>query len=179
MDRYIFQKATNEDIDEILLLIQKRIKWMDENNISQWNKTNYLKYYPKNYYEELVSKGELYVAKYADSNSVIGACALLEQDKCWNDSSQSHYIHNLVTDIGVSGIGGTIIKFCEQIAIKDGKNKIRLDCQASNHKLNEYYCGLGFEYVGIVQDGNYTGIKREKTLTYIKVNDVYHKGKIL
>lgn len=28
MDRYIFQKAMNEDIDKILILIQKRIKWM-------------------------------------------------------------------------------------------------------------------------------------------------------
>ncbi|VBB07776.1 acyl-coa n-acyltransferase [Lucifera butyrica] len=103
MDRYSFQKAINEDVDEILILIQKRINWMDENNISQWNKTNYLKYYPKNYYEELVSKGQLYVVKYGNLNSVIGAFALLEQDKCWNDSSQSYYIHNLVTDIGVSG----------------------------------------------------------------------------
>ena len=164
MNRYIFQKAMNEDIDEILILIQKRIKWMDENNISQWNKTNYLKYYPKNYYGELVSKGQLYVVKYEDLNSIIGAFALLEQDNCWNDSSQSYYIHNLVTDIGVSGIGATIIKFCEQIAIKHGKNKIRLDCQASNHKLNEYYSELGFEYVGMVEEGNYTGIKREKKL---------------
>jgi len=164
VDRCVFQKAVNEDIDEILILIQKRIKWMDENNISQWNKTNYLKYYPKNYYEDLVLNDQLYVVKYGHLNSVIGAFALLEQDTCWDDSSQSYYIHNLVTDIEVSGIGMTIIKFCEQIAIKHGKNKIRLDCQASNHKLNEYYIGLGFEYVGMVQEGNYTGIKREKKL---------------
>lgn len=72
MDRYVFQKAMNEDIDEILKIIKKRIKWMDENNISQWNKTNYLKYCPKNYYEELVLKGQLYVAKYGELNSVIG-----------------------------------------------------------------------------------------------------------
>ena len=164
MDRYIFQKAMNEDLDEILILIQKRIRWMDENNISQWNKTNYLTYYPKNYYENLVSKGQLYVVKNEDINTVIGAVALLEEDELWNDSSQSYYIHNLVTDIGVSGIGATIINYCEQIAIKYGKNKIRLDCQASNHKLNEYYSGLGFEYVEMVQDGNYTGSKREKKL---------------
>lgn len=42
--------------------------------------------------------------------------------------------------------------------------KIKLDCQASNHELNEYHSGLGFEYVGMVQEGNYTGIKREKKL---------------
>lgn len=164
MERYIFQKASNEDVDEILMLIQNRIKWMDENNISQWNKTDYLKAYPKSYFEELVSKGELYVVKYRDLNKVIGAVALLEQDKRWKDSSQSYYIHNLVTDIGVPGIGETIINFCEAIAIKHGKNKIRLDCQNSNHKLNEYYSRLGFEYVEMVQEGNYTGIKREKKL---------------
>ena len=166
MDKYIFQKAMNEDIDEILILIQKRVKWMDENNINQWNKTNYLKHCPKNYYEELVSRDQLYVVKYVDLNIVIGAFALLEQDKFWNDSSQSYYIHNLVTAIGVSGIGATIIKFCEQIAIKHGNNKIRLDCQASNNKLNEYYSGLGFEYVGMVKESIYTGIKREKNLIY-------------
>ena len=166
MDKYVFQKARNEDIDEILILVEKRIKWMDENNISQWNKTNYLKYCPKNYYEELVLKDQLYVVKYGDLNNVIGAFSLLEQDKFWDDSSQSYYIHNLVTDIGVPGIGVTIIRFCEQIAIKHGKKKIRLDCQASNHKLKEYYAGLGFENVGRVQDGIYTGVKLEKKLNH-------------
>lgn len=165
MDKYIFQKAIKTDIDEILMLIEKRIEWMNENNIDQWNKTNYLECYPKEYFEEMVSEGQLYVIKDGKFGSIIGSVTLLEQDKRWNDSSQSYYIHNLVSDTEVSDIGVTIINFCEQIAIKNDKNKIRLDCQASNYKLNEYYAKLGFEYIGSVQDDNYTGNKREKKLS--------------
>lgn len=164
MDKYIFKKAITADIDEILELIQKRIEWMDRNSINQWNKTNYLECYPKRYFEELVSKSQLYVMKDRKYGRVIGAVALLEEDKCWNNDSQSYYIHNLVSDTEISGIGETIINLCEKIAIENGKSKIRLDCQDSNHKLNEYYNKLGFQYVGNIQDGNYTGNKREKKL---------------
>ena len=166
MDGDRLQKATHEDLDEILMLIQKRIDWMDENNIRQWNITNYVDCYPRSYFEDLAAKGQLYVVKDGSLNRVIGAVALLEQDQRWNDNIPSYYIHNLVSDAGFCGIGARIIGCCEKIALDDGKQRLRLDCQASNDKLRAYYSDLGFECVGRVEEGKYTGIKMEKRLSH-------------
>ena len=157
-----FEKATHEDLDEIMMLIQKRIDWMDDNNIHQWNTTNYFECYPSSYFENLAAKGQLYVVKEKNLNRVIGAVALLKQDKRWNDNVPSYYIHNLVSDAGFSGIGARIIECCEELALKDGKERLRLDCQSSNEKLQAYYNDLGFKCVGRVEEGNYRGIKMEK-----------------
>ena len=164
MDKNIFKIAINADIDAVLELIQKRIEWMDKNNIFQWNKTNYLTCYPKKYFDELVSKSHLFVMKDEMAGRIIGAVALLEEDKRWNDNLPSYYIHNLVSDAEIPGIGAAIIKCCEKMAINNHKNRIRLDCQASNHKLNQYYQELGFQYVEKIQDGHYIGNKREKRM---------------
>jgi len=163
MDNYIFKQANTADVDKILKLIQKRIKWMEEHNINQW-KDNYFKSYPKEYFEARVFKGQLFVVKVEMSDNIIGAVTLSEEDSYWDDNIQSYYIHNLVSDGEVSGIGTKIIAFSEKIAIERGVNMIRLDCQASNDKLNNYYYNLGFHLVGTVQDGDYIGNKREKKL---------------
>lgn len=170
MENYIFIKAKYGDVEEVYGLIIKRIKWMDKNEISQWNKTNYLDSYPKEYFEEKVTLEQLYVMKDSFSGKVAGAVVLLEEDRRWSmDRSKSYYIHNFVSDMQIRNVGTRIIVECEKMAIKKGKDRIRFDCQASNHKLNEYYHRLGFKSVGKVQDGSYAGIKREKKLTnYIK-----------
>lgn len=167
MDNYILMKAIKSDIDKIYELIEKRIKWMDKNNIHQWNKTNYLDSYPKAYFEGKVADGELYVMTDENSKKIVGAVVLLEEDERWQaDVSNSYYLHNLVSDIEAPGIGARIIHLCEKVAIEKGKEKIRLDCQTSNRKLNKYYNELGFEYVGSVHEGSYVGNKREKKLNW-------------
>jgi ribosomal protein S18 acetylase RimI-like enzyme len=165
MNNYIFKNAVIEDVEMIWELINKRIKWMDNNNIVQWNKTGYLDSYPRSYFEEKVLSDQLYVLKEEKTTRVLGAVVLLEQDNRWGaDGLNSYYVHNLVSDPDVAGMGEKIMHFCEMTAIADGKDKIRLDCQASNKKLIEYYQRLGFKYAGTVKEGSYCGNKLEKKL---------------
>ena len=63
MENSVFTKGSVKDADAILELIKKRIEWMDENNIEQWNKTDYLSFYPKEYFEEKAEAGQLYIMK--------------------------------------------------------------------------------------------------------------------
>ena len=39
---YQFRAAEPEDVDDIIGIIQERIDWMDEKNLYQWNRTNYM-----------------------------------------------------------------------------------------------------------------------------------------
>ena len=165
MKNYDFRKAETRDVEEIYQLIEKRINWMDRKNIHQWNKTNYLDSYPREYFNSKVEAGQLYVLKNEWTGKVVGTVVLLEEDKRWtNDGSKNYYIHNLVSDTEYPGVGVKIINLCEQMALNNGFDGIRLDCHASNIKLNEFYEGLGYCYVGDVQEGIYIGNKREKKL---------------
>jgi RimJ/RimL family protein N-acetyltransferase len=167
MNNYLFNNAVMEDVEIIWEIINKRIKWMNNNNIIQWNKTGYLDSYPKSYFEEKALTDQLYVMKEKNTMRILGAVVLLEQDNRWGpDGLNSYYIHNLVSDPEVAGTGEKIIHFCEMKAINNGKDKIRLDCQASNKKLNEYYQRLGFKYAGTVKEGSYLGNKLEKKLGF-------------
>lgn len=120
---------------------------------------------PIQYFNSKVDAGQLYVLKNEWTDKVVGMVVLLEEDKRWTkDGSKNYYIHNLVSDTEFPGVGVKIIKICEQMAYDNGLDGIRLDCQASNIKLNEFYERLGYIYVGDVQEGSYFGHRREKKL---------------
>lgn len=129
MGNYVLLKGIKKDVDEVYGLIKKRVKWMDDNNINQWNKTNYLNSYPKEYFEEKALSEQLYVMKDKSSSKIVGAVVLLEEDKRWvTDSTKSYYIHNLVSDANLLGVGTIIMKLCEKLVIKNGKDRVQLDC---------------------------------------------------
>ncbi|AFS77829.1 acetyltransferase, GNAT family [Gottschalkia acidurici 9a] len=163
-EKYNFKLAREKDIDHILELIKKRIMWMDDYGIEQWNKTNYMEWYPKEYFSDCILQNSLYTLSEKEFDKIVGAVVLSDSDKLWEDKIPAYYIHNLVTDLDAKGAGSAIIKYCEDIAIEHGKDKLRLDCQSSNNKLNQYYENLGFIYIEEVQDGLYIGNKREKSL---------------
>ena len=95
---YTFRAAKPSEIESIFGLYQKRIRWMDEKGIHQWNTTGYLKAYPVDYYIEQQTLGNLYVL--ADNNVIVGAVVLLQEDDRWSDKKDlsAFYVHNLVTD---------------------------------------------------------------------------------
>lgn len=48
----LFCEAVAEDLDAVWQLIVDRVEWMDKKGIRQWNVTNYLEAFPKEYYLE-------------------------------------------------------------------------------------------------------------------------------
>ena len=162
---YTFRKATNRDVETVFSLVKKRILWMDQNGIKQWNVTGYLEAYPIEYYKMQEQQGHLYVL-HDQAETVVGAVVLLEEDDRWTDrmDSSAFYIHNLVTDSEVHGAGSFLIEETEKMAIQSGKEFIRLDCAADNSFLNQYYEDHGYLLAGTCKDGPYIGNRREKKL---------------
>lgn len=161
---HIFRSAELSDVDAVFQLYKKRICWMNEKGIRQWNVTEYLDAYPADYYVKQQSLGNLYVL--AENNTIIGAVVLLQEDDRWMEKADqpAFYVHNLVTDTGVSGAGKEILSEAETIARQQGKRFVRLDCAADNTFLNYYYGSLGYEVAGTCQEGTYIGNRREKAL---------------
>lgn len=161
---YSFGKAGAGEIGAIFALYERRVRWMNEKGIRQWNATDYLDVYPVGYYENELSLGNLYAMKSEDR--IVGAIVLLQSDERWPDraDSSAYYIHNLVTDPACPGAGRRIMEEAEKLAILHGKEYMRLDCAVDNSFLNHYYESLGYVMAGRCDDGDYHGNRREKKL---------------
>ena len=160
---YKFLLADEKMLDDIFELFIKRIKWMDSVGIRQWNVTNYIEAYPKEYYQRQIEEKHLYVI-IDDNDKVISAVVLLEDDELWNDKISAYYVHNLVTDMKIKGIGKKMLECVEDLARKNKKTKLRLDCAEDNAFLNNYYESKGYLFVGKCEEGVYKGNKRQKNL---------------
>ncbi len=163
-EKKLFRVIKKREVSQMFQLILDRIKWMDKNNIKQWNVINYTEIYTRDYYEKKRKKGELFVLLDEGTNEIICAAVLQDSDKIWNDGENALYIHNFVSKIGKSGAGGDFLKYAIDYAKLKGKKYFRLDCAANNDKLNGYYEKHGFIRTGICEDGLYRGILREKKL---------------
>lgn len=162
--RDVFRKAKADEVERAFSLMEKRVHWMDETGIRQWNVTRYLEAYPMSYYEERQSAGSLYVL--VRDGSIIGTVVLLEDDERWQDRSAEPalYVHNLATMPGEKGAGKTILLEAEQLARSMGKHYIRLDCAVDNQFLNSYYASFGYQLAGTCEEGLYKGNRLEKEL---------------
>lgn len=161
---YIFECAGEDDVEAIFSLYEKRVRWMDEKGIYQWNATDYLSAYPISYYYDCQKNGELYALKSAEDGTVVGAAVIFDEDERWGDNASAFYIHNLVTDIQKKGIGKCLITEIEKLALCSDKRFVRLDCAEDNEFLNGYYASSGYKEAGRCEDGPYKGIQREKKL---------------
>ncbi|MCC2779695.1 GNAT family N-acetyltransferase [Parabacteroides distasonis] len=166
MNKYVFQKAQPDDVEEIFRIYVERVRWMDANGIRQWNVTGYLERYPIEYYMGQCNLGNLYILKNTEDEMLAGAVVLYESDERWKDcgDSPAYYIHNLVTNPAVNGAGAFLIDATERLGKEQGKRFIRLDCAVDNPFLNGYYASKGYRDAGFCEDGSYKGIRREKKI---------------
>lgn len=154
------RKAQLQDLAGILQIIQRRIAWMDEKELYQWNKTDYLGVYPPSYFEDLIRQDVVFVA--CQGNSLLGIMALFLEDPRWNKEGTAFYVHHLATDVNTPGVGKVMLAFAEEYAAEHGKDYLRLDCQQVNLPLNRYYETLGYVHCGVCIDGAYVGNLLEK-----------------
>lgn len=79
----IFEQAQFNNIPEAYSIIEKRVQWMENKGIRQWNTTDYLNTYPIAYFEAQQKAGNLYIAKDAVSDKVLGLMVLMPHDTRW------------------------------------------------------------------------------------------------
>ncbi|MEG0283191.1 MAG: GNAT family N-acetyltransferase [Erysipelotrichales bacterium] len=151
--------AVVEELDKVIELFDKRISWMKDNNINQWNSRKYLEIYDYNYFLELINNKELYIAY--DEDTIVGSLAILKQANRWQDSVPALYIHHFVSAIDVPNVGRELIDFVVSAAKDSNIDTVRLDCQKNNRELNNYYVNKGFYYVDSFVEGDYIGNKYE------------------
>lgn len=158
--------AKPEDVADVFSIIEKRVNWMAEKGLKQWNTTDYLNTYPISYFMLHQKAGSLYVAKDIKTSTIIGVMVLMPSDPRWEgyNALDSYFVHNFASDPSVSNIGAKMLLQAEMIAFNHGKAFLRLDCPFDNTYLNNFYESKGYRSVGECTDGPYHGNRREKKL---------------
>lgn len=156
--------AREADVPAIMDLLQRRIHWMDEKGLYQWNKTGYLTCYPPAHFLGLIRKETVLAAR--EEGRLTGIMALLSRDPRWpnGDDGKAYYVHHLATDPACPGLGKAMLSYAESYARRRGKPFLRLDSQKVNTVLSRYYEALGYFPAGECVDGAYVGILREKSV---------------
>lgn len=162
-ENYRFRLAEEKETETVFALIKKRVRWMDDKSLSQWNTNGYLEAYPLEYYREQQRVGNLYVLE--KQGDIVGTAVLLEQDERWPEmTDEAYYIHNFATLPSEKGTGRLILELVEELAAEQGKEAVRLDCNVDSPELNNYYGSKGYEERGTFNEGRYRGVRREKRL---------------
>lgn len=161
---YQFGLADESVLEQIYTLIDRRIRWMDEVGIRQWNVTDYWGVYPKEHYIEQMQQNRLYVLKRLPDLAVVGTAVLYETDGRWPDGQciPAYYVHHFATALTEKGAGKFLLEQLEELARTEGKDALRLDCPSDNPRLNQYYEEKGYVLMGTCVDGVYCGNRREK-----------------
>lgn len=163
-----FRRARLQDVDAIMLLVQRRIDWMNAVGLHQWNETDYFGRYPRSYWERNIN----YFLVGEEEGRVVVAIALYTEDVRWTRdgvytgtaSGKAYYLHHLVTDPASKGVGKKMMLYVEQYAIEHHVSLLRLDSAVGNLTLEKYYIDLGYTACGTCHDQLYHGVLREKSV---------------
>ena len=104
---------------------------------------------------EWTSAGVLNVAVL--DGKVVASVAIWFHDPTdyWPEDDLATYVRDLMVSPGHrhQGLGAYLLAWAEQFSVGEGRNRVRLDCEAANERLRRYYQGAGYTYIETDVDG--------------------------
>jgi Acetyltransferases len=146
-------KGQNKDLSDILDIISKCIMYMESQGIYQWN----MLYPNSDILESDIKREDCYVLK--DNGKCIAYVAINEEQSPeyshinWGtDGRKVLVIHRLSVhpEYQGKGIAKKILRFIEELAIKNDYSCIRLDAYSGNETALKLYENFGYRKVGQV-----------------------------
>ncbi|HCW52744.1 MAG TPA: GNAT family N-acetyltransferase [Clostridium sp.] len=156
----MIRQAVSSDIPVIEDILLDAVIYLRKAGLeNQWNEANIkCECLSKEYRIE-----DFYIAY--DDNKAEGCMALTDFDlKYWPEieKGQSLYIHKLAVKREYAGRGCSheLISFAKDLALNNGADSLRLDCNYYRKKLREIYENEGFEYVSkkCIGENNYMAL---------------------
>lgn len=145
---FVLSRATPEDADPILAILEDAARWLVARGIEQWHPGDFLRL-PL---QRIIARGEVYLARCASDPA--GTLSLQWEDvPTWGVMPpDAAYIHGFAVHraYGGLGLGRALLDWAARQAVEGGKSYLRLDCLASNPALRAYYERAGFSLRGLV-----------------------------
>ncbi|MCM5663373.1 GNAT family N-acetyltransferase [Galbibacter mesophilus] len=150
-----FTPITIEDKATVLRLFKEAAEKIDKKGVDHWQ---YWKNPPAEkvkWVEEGLKNDEFFFIHDVQNNDTIGMVRILKEDLLYwgKQVKKAKYVHSLVIkeNYNGKGIGTKVLKEIAQQAKNDSCEYLRLDADAKNPKLCNYYEKQGFKKVGTKQ----------------------------
>jgi N-acetylglutamate synthase-like GNAT family acetyltransferase len=160
------RKASTNDVEEIISLLNKAAEWIQSKGIDQWEPGSF----DRRELLDRIREGEVYVAIL--QQAIVGTFTLQMHDKSvWGDLDSNEdfaYVHRLAinNDFRGQGLGLYLLGQAEKIAKGMAKKGVRLDCVSGNSILKNYYKSVaGYAPVKIAKMTDYDAQLFEKRFT--------------
>lgn len=157
MKDILIKEATVEDVSTIKGILYDTAVWLNKKGSTQW--AGLLKGEDVHNIQKAIEKKEVFLAY--NKNEVIGTFALWDKQTQWDidlwgpeKHSNYYYLHRIAVDRNCQGKskGSILIEGAKKNAVNNHKKGIRLDCIASNDRLNSFYLNNDFQFVKTIKD---------------------------
>lgn len=164
VNQYIRASISNlSDTNEVHELILQTARWLHSKGSTQWG--GLLNGHDDHNLSGAVKRNEVICFRDTQTGELAASVILQQQPSEWDrnlwgltqdDPGSSVYLHRLVVNrrYGRTGLGQDILTWVESGITYPGKDRIRLDCIASNEILNSFYRRCGYTYKGEVNGLN-------------------------
>lgn len=147
------EKASFDDIEDIVAVLDTRCKWLLSKNIDQWG-PKYTNRYNKEYFLQKMQAGdECFLAKREED--IVGTMMIEKSSPYFcDDIYDSYYVRHLASLY--PGAGKALLDYACIFGKTKGKERICGNCSSKNKKLVQYYLDYGFSTVGKGVNGDYS-----------------------
>lgn len=148
----VFRKAEVLEIDTALTLLKQAAQTLAQKGLKQWAYWTTPPQEKVDWVKAGFANGEFYFVE-NEAKQVMAMFRLLNEDILyWGQMvEEARYIHSLVVhkDFAGNKLGQRIVAELEKQTVAEGVNLLRLDCDATNAQLCQYYINQGFIQVGV------------------------------
>jgi GNAT superfamily N-acetyltransferase len=166
MGALAFRQARLDETEVVLTLLREAAAWLRDRGIDYWQ--SWLDP-PDTHIRRLergCRNGEFFLVECDDE--VVGCFRLQWEDRMfWGErNDKAGYVHSVTTrrDLAGTGTGRRVLEAIEHCCVGQGRDFVRLDCGAANHRLRRYYESCGFISVGETTFGGERLTLHEKRL---------------
>ena len=146
----MIRKATTMDISKIMEIITATISEMKLYNNTQWDET-----YPQavNFLKD-IEEGSLYVNELDNEIRGFVCVNYVEPTEynciSWQSLEKAMVIHRMAVNPNFrnQGVGISLLKFSEELALKNGVSYLKTDTYSINDKMNSLFKKFGFRLAG-------------------------------
>ena len=138
----VLRRARPEQLGDVLAVLDEAAAWLNGRGVAQWPP----RFKPK-WVEDGLARGETWLVLVG--GDVAGTVTLDWTDPLWDDvGGAAGYVHRMAVRRWAAGIGAQVLDWAAAAARSNGRNRLRLDCVASNARLKAYYETAGFVHRG-------------------------------
>lgn len=139
--------ATSAETDQVVAILVEASRWLQSRNILSW-KPDVL---PAQM-QAAVARGEVYLA-WKDGQAIGTVTVMWSDVAYWGERpDDAGYIHKVAVRRAAAGqnVGAQMVSWAEQLILERRRPFARLDCQADNPTINQFYQSAGYELRGSI-----------------------------